>query len=110
MVKVRCYIKEDSMIARIAALKLGANSVAIVVGKTIHLHNAGRAEFINNTRWLRHEVAHIKQFRRYGYLNFIVKYLWESAKNGYYNNKYEVEARAEEHNPVICDDIVIGEL
>lgn len=107
MVKVSCYIKEDSVIARIAALKLGAESVAIVVGNIIHLHNARKDAFVNDTRWLRHEVAHVKQFRRYGYLNFIFKYLWESAKNGYHNNKYEAEARAAEHDPAICDDVVI---
>ena len=106
--KVTCFIKENAFIARIAALKLGASSVAIVVGRTIYLHNASRADLVNNTRWLRHEVAHVKQFSRYGYFRFIASYLLESARTGYWHNKYEAEARAAEDDPSVCDDVVIG--
>ncbi len=66
------------------------------MGKTIHLHNATAAEFLQNTAWFKHELCHISQFKQYGFVSFIVKYLWESLKNGYYNNKYEIEARAAE--------------
>jgi hypothetical protein len=89
-------IKENSLIARIAALKLGTRSVAIVLGKTIHLHNTNKSEFLQNKRWVKHELCHIRQFQQHGYLLFIVKYLWESIRSGYYNSKYEVEARAAE--------------
>jgi hypothetical protein len=99
MVKVEYYIRENSFIAKLAAKKLKASSVAIVIGRTIHLHNASKKEFLNNSAWLKHELAHIKQFRQHGFLPFLIKYLWESAKNGYCNNKYEIEARAAEHNP-----------
>ena len=89
-------IKENSFVARIAAFKLGTRSVAIVVGKTIHLHNTSKAEFLQNRRWVKHEICHIRQFQQHCYFPFIVKYLWESIRSGYYNNKYEVEARAAE--------------
>jgi hypothetical protein len=89
-------IKENSWIARIAAWKLGSRSVAIVLGSTIHLHNASRDEFLKNERWVKHERCHLQQFREHGYLGFIFKYLWESIRHGYQNNRYEVEARQAE--------------
>ena len=89
-------IKENSLLARIAAFKLGTKSVAIVMGKTVHLHNTSKSAFLQNKRWVKHELCHIRQFQQHGYWLFIIKYLWESIRNGYYNNKYEVEARAAE--------------
>ena len=84
------------MLAKVAAWKLRSSSVAIVLGKTIHLYNVNSEEFLSNERWVKHELCHIQQFRQYGYVVFIVKYLWESIRKGYYNNKFEVAARAAE--------------
>jgi hypothetical protein len=89
-------IRENSFIARIAAFKLGTKSVAMVLGKTIHLHNSTKEAFLENERWVKHELCHIRQFQQHGYLLFIIKYLWESIRSGYHNNKYEAEARAAE--------------
>ncbi|HYF32835.1 MAG TPA: DUF4157 domain-containing protein [Chitinophagaceae bacterium] len=89
-------IKERSWIARIAAWKLSYKRLAIVMGSTIHLHNATKDEFLANTRWVKHELCHVRQFRRYGFIRFLVLYLWESMRKGYYMNKYEVEARRAE--------------
>jgi hypothetical protein len=86
-------IKENSWLAKIAAKKLKANAVAMVLGKTIHLHNTSKANFLKDERWLKHELCHIKQFKEHGYFLFVVKYLWESLRKGYYNNCFEVEAR-----------------
>ncbi len=91
-------IKENSWIAKLAAKKLRSDKVAIVIGKTIHLYNTPKNKFLLNERWLKHEVCHVKQFKQNGYLIFIAKYLWESIKHGYHNNKYEVEAREAENN------------
>ncbi|HOZ77686.1 MAG TPA: DUF4157 domain-containing protein [Ferruginibacter sp.] len=82
--------------ARIAAWKLNASSVAIVFGSTIHLWNSSKEDFLKNERWLKHELCHIRQYKQHGYVGFIVKYLWESLKKGYHNNKFEVEARKAE--------------
>ena len=90
------YIKEDSIIAKIAARKLKTTCVAIVIGKTIHLANASKEDLLQNEKWLKHELCHISQFEKFGFLNFIFKYLVESYRSGYYMNKYEVEARAAE--------------
>ena len=93
MNKPEFIIKENSRLAKIAAIKLGSKSVAMVLGKTIHLHNTTKANFLQDERWVKHELCHIKQFKDHGYVGFIIKYLWESIKKGYYNNRFEVEAR-----------------
>ena len=89
-------VKENSWMARLAAWKLNAGSVAFVLGNTIHLHKVSKEDFLSNERWLRHELCHVRQFRQHGFLSFLVKYVWESVKHGYYNNKYEAEARLAE--------------
>jgi hypothetical protein len=89
-------IRENSWVAAIAAYKLGLPSVALTLGSTIHLHKTSRSGFLSDQRWVRHEMAHVKQFSRYGFLNFIFLYLLESLKKGYYHNRYEVEARKAE--------------
>lgn len=90
------HIKENSWKARLAARVLGVDNVAFTLGKTIHLHNASRTEFLRDERWVKHELEHVEQFRRYGYFRFIFKYTIETLRKGYYNNKYEVEARQAE--------------
>lgn len=75
---------------------MNSRCIAIVIGKTIHLHNVSREEFLENERWVKHELEHIRQYRRYGLIPFIIRYLLESAKKGYSNNKYELQAREAE--------------
>jgi len=89
-------IKEGSWIARMAARKLKSKNVAIVIGDTIHLYNVSRQQFLQNAKWVKHEVCHLRQFKKHGYFTFIVKYLWESMRHGYHQNKYEKEARRAE--------------
>ena len=98
MANEKYIIKENSWVAWLAAKKLRASSVAIVGGKTIHLHNSSKENFLKNERWLKHELCHIRQFKQHGYLPFIAKYVWESLLHGYHNNKYEKEAREAEKN------------
>ncbi|CAN5340410.1 hypothetical protein BH11BAC5_BH11BAC5_34050 [soil metagenome] len=90
-------IKENSWLAKLAAKKLNTSAVAMVIGSTIHLHNTATSEFLKDTRWVKHELCHIRQYKQHGTMGFIVKYLWESLKKGYYNNRFEVEARAAEN-------------
>ncbi len=89
-------IKENSWIAKLAAKKLKSGNVAIVFGKTIHLHNVSAAYFFKDEKWLKHEACHIRQYKENGFFTFIIKYLLESIKHGYYNNKFEAEARLAE--------------
>ena len=96
MVDKNFNIKENSWLAKIAAWKLSSQSVAMVLGKTIHLHNTTKENFLQNKKWVKHELCHIQQFRQHGCIGFIAKYLWESMRKGYYNNRFEVAARAAE--------------
>jgi hypothetical protein len=89
-------IKENSFLARIAAMKLRSGRVAMVIGKTIHLHNVTRADFLKEESWVKHELCHVQQFKKHGFVPFLAKYVWESIKHGYYSNKFEVEAREAE--------------
>ncbi len=89
-------IKENSWIAKLAAKKLQSKKAAIVIGRTIHLHNVSKQQFLENDKWVKHEVCHLKQFKEHGYVGFILKYLWESVRHGYHQNKYEQEARKAE--------------
>lgn len=94
---MRYTVKEDSWIAAIAARKLKSSRVAIVFGSTIHLHNTTKDDFLKDECWVKHELCHIRQYKQHGFFTFLIKYLYESYKTGYYNNKYEEEARAAEH-------------
>ena len=96
MANEKFTIKEYSLLAAIAAKKLKEKSVAMVLGNTIHLHNISKEIFLQNRKWVKHELCHIQQFRQHGYVVFIIKYLWESIREGYYNNRFEVAARAAE--------------
>jgi hypothetical protein len=92
----KVYIKENSWIAAVAARKLRCNRLAIVLGRTIYLHNVSTADFVSHRRWVVHELKHVDQFQQYGTLRFLWLYLQEHLKNGYHKNRFEIEAcRAE---------------
>ena len=89
-------IKENSFLAFVAAKKLKADKVAMVIGKTIYLHNTTREDFFLDARWVKHEMAHVEQYQQHGILKFLLLYTWYSIKYGYYNNPFEIEAREKE--------------
>jgi len=81
---MQLLIKENSWIAKIAAGKLQSANVAIVIGKTIHLYNVSKEDFLKDKKWVKHEICHIRQFKKHGFLPFIFKYLRENLGRGYY--------------------------
>ena len=91
-------IKENSLLARIAAYKLKIKQCAIVINSTIYLHNTSRENFMANRKWLLHELKHVEQYQRYDAIRFILLYLYETVRRGYHNNRFEVEAREAEEN------------
>ena len=101
--KVR--IKENSWVAKLAAAKMKANRVAIVFGKTIHLHNITRTEFLQDSDLVCHELKHVEQYRQNGYAGFLLKYMVEWVKNGYYKNRFEIEARHNEKNILLMREV-----
>jgi hypothetical protein len=98
-------IKEQSWCARIAARKLKSSGVALVLGRTVHLWNISRQQFLADRRLVIHELEHVRQFRQYGFLRFCALYLWESVRRGYYNNRFEIEARMAETTRSIPPEI-----
>ena len=89
-------IKENSWRARIAARIMKSGNMAIVFGNTIHIFGVSREQFLRDERWLKHELKHIEQYKKNGYAGFLIKYLVESLRRGYYKNRFEVEAREAE--------------
>ena len=95
---MKIKIKEQSWFARIAAYNLKSKTMAAVLGNTIHLWNVKREDFLKSTPWVIHEVEHVRQFKRYGFMQFSVLYLVEYIRRGYHNNRFEAEARDAEEN------------
>jgi hypothetical protein len=93
----------NSPLARIARLVLKAPRVAMVVGQTVHLSGTSREEFLADAEWVAHEAVHLRQYREHGLLPFLWKYLVESARVGYYHNRFEAEAREEARRVVLAD-------
>ena len=48
----------------------------------------------------RHELEHIYQIRRDGFLRFYLTYLYHAIRYGYKNIPYEIEARDKQDNPL----------
>jgi hypothetical protein len=107
MEHLNVHIKENSWMAAVAAFKLRSDKCALVIGSSIYLHRASKEELMNNEAWLRHEICHVRQWRRRGYLYFLLHYLWLSLISGYYRNSYEEEARVAESNPDMLANVII---
>jgi hypothetical protein len=90
--------KENSPLAALAAWRLGVPSVALTLGRTIHLHGTSATEICGQLPWLRHELKHVEQYHRLGMLRFLSAYAWASLRRGYAGNRFEVEARAAEQD------------
>jgi len=75
---------------------MGFPKIAVVVGRTIYLCKISKIDFIKDKKHLAHELCHVRQFRQYGFFRFLFLYVLEHLKNGYAQNKFEIEARAAE--------------
>lgn len=98
--KIKIRIVENSIQARLAAWYLHSHNVALVLGSRIHLWGVNRQQFLSDTTWVKHELKHIEQFRKHGYFLFLWKYFFETIRHGYFNNRFEEEARTAENMPV----------
>ncbi len=73
---------------RLGGWALGTDTVAaITLRRTVFLAPSTPL----NVGLLLHELRHVHQFRRQR--TFPVRYLWQSLRNGYSRNAYEVDAR-----------------
>lgn len=106
--KTKIYIKEHSIIAKIAAQLMKEKRLALVINKTIYLYNVSKNDFLQHPTWLAHELVHVQQYQRLGLLKFLFLYLVQSMKNGYQNNLYEKEAVCNETDLSIINNFEIG--
>lgn len=73
---------------RVGGWCLGVRSVAaIALGRTVWIAREGNL----TPELLLHEHAHVEQWRTVPW--FAVRYVWESLRRGYFNNRFEVAAR-----------------
>src|SRR6476469_4320283 len=105
MVVMDIIIKENSWQAKIAARQLKGTQAAIVFNNVIHLWGVKKEAFLLNLSWTRHEVAHVYQYKKYGFVRFVLLYLIETGRSGYYNYRFEAEARSREEDHAILDGI-----
>ena len=96
MKKRTVRVRENSWLARMAARQLKFDYVAMVFGHTIHLHNTSKERFFDRPSWVCHELKHVEQYERLGMARFLLLYTIEHVRKGYWNNAFEVEARAAE--------------
>lgn len=82
--------------------------MAIVFGDTIYLHGVSKSAFLAQPAWVRHEVCHVLQYKQFGFLNFLCRYLVEWVKVGYHANKYEAAARDAERDPGVMNGVIIA--
>lgn len=101
---INIKIKENALLARIAARFLRSDRMAITVGCTIYLWKTDTASFHSDAYWVRHELKHVEQYLRYGWIQFLLWYTWESIVHGYYNNRFEIEARDAEKEATILEN------
>jgi hypothetical protein len=73
---------------RVGGWLLGQSTVAaITLGRTIFVARTTRLD----PGLLLHELRHVQQFAERK--SFALRYIWESLRNGYHANRYEVDAR-----------------
>ena len=78
-------VVENSKLAKIAGrLKGEKHKYAITFGKTIFL-NCKAEVFFADPGWMLHELTHVKQYKKYGVLNFLQLYIFYSIFNKYHN-------------------------
>jgi len=65
----------------------------MVIGHTVFLYGTSRTGFLASESWRLHECRHVQQYEEWGMLRFLFMYAIETLRRGYYNNRFEVDAR-----------------
>lgn len=61
----------------------------ITFGDHVFLSDEG----YNDEKLLKHEAIHIEQYKRYGFIGFLIRYIYYHFKYGYQKNPLEIEAK-----------------
>ena len=81
---VRVKFVYDSLLARVII----PHMAAITLWNRVYTHRTELAP-----RIVLHELRHVEQWYALGPVRFLAEYLWESFRHGYYNNRFERDAR-----------------
>jgi hypothetical protein len=98
-------LKESSMKTRIVYRFLPFRFWKWIGGMTIYpfiLFRKSKEEITDSL--FRHELEHIYQVERIGWIKFYVTYLWHNVKAGYRNNPYELQAEERENDPLTVEE------
>jgi hypothetical protein len=81
-----------SWIAKVAGRMTGQElKYAVTFGKTIYV-SCDKNAFLSERGWTRHELTHVGQYKKYGVLEFLKRYVFYSIFHRYENNPFEKEA------------------
>lgn len=65
--------------------------VAITLSKNLVWYRT--QDKLANSQLVAHETCHANQYERYGWVGFVIRYLWYTCRFGYWKNPLEIEAR-----------------
>ena len=72
---------------------------AITFGKTIFV-SCTKEDFLSEDWWVRHEVTHVQQYKKYGVFGFLKRYVAYAIVYRYRENPFEKEAISAEEDPL----------
>jgi hypothetical protein len=85
-----------SKLAKVAGRIMGQeDKYAITFGKTIFV-SCSKHDFLSERGWLRHEATHVEQYKKYGVLEFLKRYVIYAIFHPYAKNPFEEEALSAE--------------
>src|SRR4030095_3668977 len=90
-------VVENSTLAKIIAKIKREPTYAITFGKTIFI-SCKREEFFAQNWWVKHELAHVRQYETYGILRFLTLYAYYSLFHRKSGNPFEIEAETAEYS------------
>ena len=93
--KVR--VVENSAIAKVVAKIKREEIYAITFGKTIFI-SCKKEEFLAQEWWVKHELAHVRQYEKHGILRFLALYTYYAVFHPKSVNPFELEAETAEHS------------
>jgi len=89
-------IVDNSRLAKIAGRWHGSEEkYAVTFGSTIFV-SCTKEDFFAEDWWVRHEMEHVKQYKKYGVPGFLKRYMLYSIFHRYVKNPFEKEALSAE--------------
>lgn len=86
----------NSRLAKVAGRIMGQEEkYAVTFGKTIFV-SCQKDVFLSERGWVKHELTHVEQYKKYGTFEFLKRYLLYSMFHRYNKNPFEEEALSAE--------------